>query len=65
MWLQVPQSVGGWLVVTGVPLGGGAILQQEQGDRQNLVTQVEISVQNLQQMKKCISAKYLNSWVIP
>ena len=60
MWLQVPQGVVRWLVVTGVPLRGGAVLQQEQGDRQNLVAKVEIPVQHLKQIFSGLNTEHYN-----
>ena len=47
MGLEVPQGVVGWLVVGRIALGGWAVLQQQQRDRQHNVTQLEVTVQYL------------------
>ena len=47
MRLQVPEGVVGGLVVGGITLWGGAVLQQQQRDGQDGVAQLEVPVQYL------------------
>ena len=70
MGFQVPQGVVGGLVVAGVPLGRGAVLQEGQRHRQDDVTQVKVLVQHLGKNKVVhkvihnLSRSYIRSFTI-
>jgi hypothetical protein len=49
--LQIPEGVVRGLVVAGIALRGGAVLQQHHGHREDHVAQLEVLVKNLRYSK--------------